>query len=200
MKQSITTLLTVFLFSSAFAQKIIPGDYGDGLKLSFDSTTKKVTGYFENYSGIDEQNSNPRFSCIFYIEGTATGQKFTIQTFYPTNRKDDVIQGTMEIITDKKVNIKLPKEHGGCWNVQDFAAEPVVFTLYASQKWRQIRYIDVAKAYFYNDKSESKRLKPYLVKGNFVFIEKIEGQSAYCTYIGKKTIRGWIKLLDMNVL
>ena len=64
MKQSITTLLTVLLLNSVFGQQIISGNYDSGLKLSFDSATNKVTGFFEDYTGMDNQTKNPRFSCI----------------------------------------------------------------------------------------------------------------------------------------
>ncbi|HWJ26164.1 MAG TPA: hypothetical protein VNS32_06455 [Flavisolibacter sp.] len=200
MKQLITTLLAVFLFHSVFGQQIISGNYDDGLKLSYDSVSKKITGYFEDYSGSDEQTNNPRFSCTFYLEGVVSGQRFTIKTYYPADKKDDLILGTMEIATNKKVSIKLPKEHGGCWNVQHFADRLVSFSLERSQTWMQIRYVNTAKAYFYSDNSEDKRLKSYLVIGNFVCIEKIEGSWAYCTYIGKKTTKGWLKLSDLNNL
>jgi hypothetical protein len=200
MKQLITTFLTVFLFNSLFGQGVISGEYDSGLKLSFDSTIKKITGYFEDYSGHDEQTNNPRFSCIFYIEGTVTGPKFTIKTFYPTGKKDDLIQGTFEIVTNNKVKIKLPKEHGGCWNVQHFSDKPVSFTLEEGQKWIQIRYVEAAKTFFHDDKSKERLLKSYLVRGNLIFVEKIEGQWAYCTYVGNKTTTGWLKLSDLNTL
>jgi hypothetical protein len=64
----------------------------------------------------------------------------------------------------------------------------------------QIRYVETAKTYFYSDKIEDKRLKAYLVKGNFVCIEKMDGQWAYCTFVGKKTTKGWLKLTDLNAL
>lgn len=200
MKQSITTLLTALLFNSLFGQHIVSGDYGDGLKLSFDSATKKLTGCFESYTGMDEQTKNPSFSCIFYLEGTVSGQKFTIKTYYPTDKQGDLIQGTIEIVTNKKVKIKLPKEHGGCWNVQPFADKPVGFTLETNQNCIQTRYVNADRAYFYSDKSDDKRLKSYLIKGNFICIEKIEGDWAYCIYVGKKTTKGWLKLSDLNTL
>jgi hypothetical protein len=200
MKQTITTLLVTFFVTSIFGQQFISGDYDTGLKLSYDSTNKKVTGYFEDYTGLGEQNSNPRFSCIFYIEGTVTGNKIDIKSYYPSDKGNDLIQGAIEILTDKKVKIKLLKEHGGCWNVQHFADEQVTFTLEKKQTWMQIRYVSVAKAYFYSGNSENQRLKSYLINGNFICIDKIEGQWAYCTYFGLKTTKGWLMLSDLNKL
>ena len=198
MKQSIVTLLVLILSLSTFGQQILSGDYSSGLILSFDSATKKVTGYFQNYTGSDEKTGNARFSCIFYIEGIATGKKFTIKTYFPTEKTEDLISGTMEIISDWQVKIKLPQEHGGCWNVQHFADEPVDFSLEEKQNWAQVRYVNVARAYFYSDRSDDKRMKSYIVKGDFVCIEKIEQGWAYCTYFGKKITKGWMKVAELN--
>jgi hypothetical protein len=71
MKQIILTFLVAFFATSCLGQMLISGDYGSGLKLAYDSAGKKLTGYFEDYSGLDAQN-NPMFSCIFYLEGSAT--------------------------------------------------------------------------------------------------------------------------------
>jgi hypothetical protein len=106
----------------------------------------------------------------------------------------------MEIVNNEKVKVKLPEEHGGCWNVQHFADEPAVFILEKSQKWIQIRYVDVHKAHFYSSKTDGKPMKAYLVRGNFVCVEKVEGLWAYCIYVGEKTTKGWLKLSDLNTL
>jgi len=81
MKKILTTLITILSAVVSFGQHPISGDYDIGLRLSYDSATKKVTGYFEDYTGMDETTHNPRFSCIFYIEGTATGRKFAVTTY-----------------------------------------------------------------------------------------------------------------------
>ena len=80
MKNILTALIILSFTDISFGQRIISGDYGSGLKLSYDSTDNIVTGYFEGYTGIDEKTSKPQFSCIFYIEGKVAGQKFGIST------------------------------------------------------------------------------------------------------------------------
>lgn len=198
-KQIISTLLVAFFVTSTLGQMIVSGDYGSGLKLSYDSANKKLTGYFEEYTGLDKQN-NAMFSCIFYIEGIATGQKIDIKTYYPKDKSSDLINGTIEFLPDNKVNIKLPKDHGGCWNVQNFADEAVTFTLFKKQPWTQIRYVSAGKTYFYGDNSGNKKLNSYLINGDFICIEKIEGLWAYCTYFGKKARKGWLMISDLNKL
>src|SRR5262249_43703361 len=141
-KRPLLTILTVLILGSAFGQRIISGDYDPALKLSYDSSTKKVTGYFEMYGGWDDQNKNPRFSCVFYIDGIMSGRKFNVNTYCPSDKLNDTIPGTMEIISKENVKIKLNEEQCGCWNVQHFADEPTPFTLKTKNNWVQIRYVE----------------------------------------------------------
>jgi hypothetical protein len=200
MKHSIATFLVIFFFTSTFGQQLISGDYGDGFKLCYDSATKKITGHFANYTGWDERTNTARFSCIFYLEGSVDGKKFDVKTYAPAEKNSDLINGTVELISNKEVKIKLAEEHGGCWNVQHFNDEPVDFSLEKSQPWIQVRYVNGAKANFYSDKSDDKKTKVYIVKGDVVCVEKIDKDWAYCTYFGKKECKGWIKIADLNVL
>ena len=200
MKQSITIILLVFFCSSLFGQPIISGDYDIGLKISYDSTSKKITGFYENSTGWDEKTNSPKFICAYYFEGIVTGKKIDINSYNPKYKKDDQIPGTIEIVTNSTVQIKLTDDHGGCWNVEHFTNRPVGFTLEKSQPWRQIRYVNAAKANFYSDKYDDKQMKAYLIMGDIVCIEKIDKEWAYCSYFGKKTIKGWLKLAELNNL
>jgi len=197
MKNLLTTITLLWLSNISFGQIIVSGEYDFGLKLAYDNKANKLTGYFENYTGLDEETGNPKFSCIFYIQGTITGSQFTVDTYYP-NGTGDIIKGNIQIINYKTVSIKLEEEHGGCWNVQHFADEQVKFSLEKPIAWSQIRFITTDKTYFYSDKSIDKKQKSYLVKNDFVCIDKIEGDWAYCTYYGKKITKGWIRTADLN--
>ena len=42
--------------------------------------------------------------------------------------------------------------------------------------------------------------KKYIIKGDIVYVEKIEGDWALCSYFGKKTTKGWLKVADLNQL
>lgn len=199
---TLVKIIFLFLISNySFAQEIIaPGEYDDGLKLAYDSNLHKITGYYESYTGWDEQTKNPRFSCIFYFEGTVTGTSAKLNTFYPTDKSNDLIQGTMAILNAKSVQIKLSEEHGGCWNVQHFTDEPVQFDLQLQTHWTQIRYVEAAKIYFYNSPNDMEKLPAYIIKGDVVCIEKIEKDWAYCYYFGEKITKGWIKTEGLNKL
>ncbi len=197
MKIILTTITLLWLSNISFGQTIVSGEYDSGLKLAYDSITNKLTGYFENYTGLDEETGNPKFSCIFYIQGTVTARQFTVDTYYP-NDSSDIIKGNIQIINDKSASIKLAEEHRGCWNVQHFADDQEKFSLEKHIAWTQIRFITSYKTYFYSDKSINKKLKSYIVKNDFVCIYKIEGDWAYCTYYGKTITKGWIKTADLN--
>jgi len=156
----VITILTILFFSNcSHEQKIKTGEYDSGLKLAYDNKTNVLTGYFESYTGLDEATNNPKFSCIFYITGSIEGNIFKIKTYYPSDKLDNAIFGTLELTDNKTIKIKLPEEHGGCWNVQHFADEPVEFTLVKDLVWVQIRYVTTPKTYFYSDKSLDKKQK-----------------------------------------
>ncbi len=180
-----------------FGQPIVSGQYNAGLKLAYDGKLNKLTGYLESYTGLDEATGTPKFSCIFYIQGAITGSQFTVDTYYP-NEKNDNIQGNMQLLNGTTVTIKLLQEHSGCWNVQHFADEQVKFSLEKPVAWKQIRFITSDKAYFYADKSIHKKQKSYIIKNDFVCIDRIEDNWAFCTFFGKTTRKGWIRIADLN--
>lgn len=199
MKYILMTYLLVCASNQLFGQRIQSGEYEFGLNLAFDTKSNKITGYFENYTGYDEQTKEPRFSCIFYIVGTLSDSQFSIETFYP-NEKEDHIKGNIQLINETTINIQLNEDHGGCWNVQHFAEEKVKFSLEKSFAWTQIRFVTSDKAYFYSNKSIETKQKVYVIKNDFVAVEKIEGDWAYCTFYDTKISKGWIKLSDLNVI
>lgn len=159
-----------------------------------------MTGFYENSTGWDEATNSPKFSCTFYIEGIKKGNTVRLNTHYPGEKKEEAIPGTLEIKDSATIQIALSEEHGGCWNVQHFTDEPVIFSLQNKNACVQIRYINVVKSPFYSEKSMKKKPKAYLVIKDIVFIKAIDEVWAYCTFFGKKTTKGWIKTADLNTL
>ena len=198
MKIILITLTVLFVSNICFGQKVLTGEYDLGLKIAYDNKINKLTGYFENYTGWDDATNTPSFSCVFYIEGVIEGNMVKIKTYYPTDKSEDIISGKLEIMDSITVKIKLLEEHGGCWNVQHFADEPMKFSLEKKIAWVQIRFINTEKTCFYSEKSIDKKQKSYLVKNDFVCIDKIIDDWAYCTYYGKKITKGWIRIEDLN--
>ena len=194
-----TTLALLLLPGICLGQKkIATGEYESGLKLAYDNKNNKLTGYFESHTGWDEATKAPRFSCIFYIEGVIEGNTVKIKSYYPADKSEDIISGTLEMLDSKTVEIKLPEEHGGCGNVQHFADEPVKFSFEKDMAWVLIRFATTNKAYFHADKSIEKKQKSYLVKNDFVCVDKIQDGWAFCAYHGKKITKGWIRTADLN--
>lgn len=198
MKHILTISFLSLITSPLFCQDLLSGKYDSGMFIAFDKQNAKITGYFENYTGWDEETKSPRFSCIFYIEGKVDSSIVTINTFYPEDKTTDRIIGSLRIDPDSAVSIKLPEEHGGCWNVHHFADSYTKFDLLHINDFIQIRYATSPKAYFYSDTLYDKKSKAYVVKNDFLFISKIMGDWAFCTFSGKKITSGWIKLEDLN--
>lgn len=198
-------LISIFfipLFSNmTFGQKIISGLYESGLQLAIDKNSGVITGYFNNQTGWNDESKKPDFSCIFYLEGHQDGNIFRIQTYYPLHQTAEPIRGIAKMIDENTVKIKLEEEHGGCWNVWQFSGDEGQFDLVNKQKWIQIRYVTSERTYFHTRNKEiSKRANAYLVKGDVVSIHRIEGEWAYCTYLGRVITRGWIRQSDLNAL
>jgi hypothetical protein len=60
------TLLLLLLLGTLplDSQRTMPGRY-EALHLAFNPRTNKVTGYFEQSGGYDENTGAPQFSCAF---------------------------------------------------------------------------------------------------------------------------------------
>ena len=202
MKNTMKYILTIsflsLISSHLFCQDLLSGEYDFGMNIAFDKQNSKVTGYFENYSGWDEETKSPRFSCIFYIEGKVDSSIVTIDTYYPGDKTEDKIIGSLKIESDCSLSIMLPVEHGGCWNVYHFVDSYTKFDLLHSNDFIQIRFVTSPKAFFYTDTLNDEKSKSYVIKNDFLYITEIQGEWAFCTFSGKKTTSGWIKLEELN--
>ncbi len=173
----------------------VSGKY-DGLLLAFDKEHQRLTGYFESYTGWDESFKAPRFSCIFYLEARQVSDSpVKIKTWYPGD--DTVIEGELTWSDDpSSVFIKLPTEHGGCWNVQPFAREKVLFELMEPTDWLSIEIVTAKKAYFYRSPSDKSKTRAYVIARDVIRVLKRKHDWVYAEYrhteTGKVT-RGWVK-------
>lgn len=105
----------------------------------------------------------------------------------------------MYLTDNTGISIVLDDEHGGCWNVQPFSNYAISFNLEKRENWKEIKYVTAEKTYFHNTKDDKTKRKGYVVKGDYLTVEKIEGGWAYCSYHGKTVTQGWIKLKDLNI-
>jgi len=191
-------LLFLFFSSGVHAQSLQPGIYQSGLMMGYDEANRKVTGVFEDASGWNEELKAPQFSCIFYVEGIVDGDTIPVVSYYPGEDDSDTITGTIVRLDAKTLLLRLDDDHGGCWNVSSFSNEPQLFELDQSHTWIQIRYVLKDKAWFYTDKSKGSKQKEYVIKYDFVCVERLEGAWAYCTFYSGVITRGWLRVEDLN--
>ncbi len=105
--------------------QVVSGDY-DSLLIGVDPAGGTITGYYANFTGLDESTGKPLFNCIFFLKGSMKGPPpYTIDTWFPADKtRKDLITGSLTPVESDgaaALKIKLPKEHGGCWNVEHFA-------------------------------------------------------------------------------
>jgi hypothetical protein len=191
--------LIVLIYPTLVQCQIKPGSYREGLNIAFNPTNKLITGFYEGYSGIDETTGEPIFSCIFYITGKCQNEESVIKTYYPLDKEEDIITGKLRIENDSTISIMLNEEHGGCWNVWSFVNDFSEFKLKKDENWLEIRFIDIEKAFFYSDKKEETKRKAYMIKGDVIYIDKIEKEWVHCKYYEKTVTEGWIKKESLNI-
>ena len=184
--------------SSDLGQNIRSGMYDYGLYLSYDSVSKKITGCYEDYSGWNEVVKAPQFSCVFYIEGNCIENSCQVSTYFPADFQDDRINGKIWLKDKDTIAMYLDGEHGGCGNSLTMTDAPQKFTLQRAMEWQQIRFVKSGKSYFYKDAFGSDRARAYLVKNDFLCIDKIAGNRAHGTYYGRVNTSGWIAIEDLN--
>lgn len=199
-------IIFCFLFLSYIpysqAQMVSSGIYSSGLNLAFDDLTGSVTGFYDNESGYDEKTGTAQFSCTFYFSGKAELNQSNIISFYPGDSVPDSIPGILELGTNDQLTIRLNSEHGGCWNVQSFTADPVSFSLYKAVSWSQIRYVTGSNVDLFIDERGTSAFNIKLPFGSVLGISEIKGGFAQCTLLNSAdaVISGWIKLNDLNLL
>lgn len=181
---------------------VLSGEYSE-LTLAYNPQNNLITGYFEDGTG-DNGDGGSQFSCMFYIEGKLVNNKAQIKTYSPLDvfpqDNDDLITGNLTVSASNKIALSLKEEHGGCTMVQHFADEPQKLSLDKKQNWIEIRFIKTEKAFFYANNNEQTKKKAYLVKGNIIYIDKIEDSWLHCTFLNADNhdTQGWIKSKETN--
>jgi hypothetical protein len=197
-KVRITLISILFIFHCFNISSQIPsGQYAPSLKLAYNRSNGKVTGYFNDQTGYDEETKQSRFICKFYLEGDFNSNEIEIITYYPSD-KTYVVKGTLVQLSPTEINIQLTEEHGGCGNVKHFSERPVRFELMDKSNWIEIRFVTNKRAYFYEKPTSEAPKKSYLTQDDILCIDQIEGNKAHCTYFGKTVSSGWVLLSDLN--
>jgi hypothetical protein len=175
---------------------VVSGDY-DGMLIGFNSATRIVTGYFDEYIG---GKPGPTFSCIFYLTGKFNGSSARISTYFPDAPAGDLIKGELVLETRLKFKVRLPEEHGGCEQVGHFADDdrPAEFTLRTRHPWNSIAVVKSAKAHFFDAPASGTHRKAYVVKGDGVGVRASQPGWLQVDYVdGQKVVSGWIRQSDV---
>ncbi len=190
----------VLMFTMASGLSAAPrsGIYNDVLRLAYDAERKKLTGYYEDYTGWDEKTNSPSFSCVFYFAASDVYQSpVTIKSWFPGMKDSDLIEGRLQWSDDREnLTIRLKEEHGGCWNVQHFSDESVSFKLTEQADWVEIRVVKTSKAFFYRKPELGAKKRAYVIAGDVIMVSKHQAGWVYAEYEnydhGKLT-KGWIR-------
>jgi hypothetical protein len=175
----------------------ISGNYGN-LSIAYDSSQNRITGYFNDATGWDDELQEPKFTCTFYINGYYTDSSSQITSFYPGDSINQ-IKGFIKNVTPHAINLKLEEEHGGCWNVAPLDSTGHTFTLESENNCLSIRYVKTEKAYFHSKPSKKGLLESFLVHHDIVYVYYIKDDWVYVQfYNGEKQTDGWIKVSDLN--
>ena len=196
--RSILIALTVALCSEwvAAAENLLTvasGDYGDGMLIGFNPSTKALTGYFSSETGQGQ------FSCIFYLKGKLTGSPAAISTYFPET-PDDKIKGQLVLTASNSFKVRLSTEPGGCWNVLHFADDslPAEFTLVAKHPWVSVAVVRSGRAFFFDAPTAAVHRKSYVVKGDGVGVRTVKPGWLEVDFVaGEKVVSGWIRQADV---
>jgi hypothetical protein len=180
--------------AGAAPSTIASGAYENALLIGVDPASGAVTGYFDMTQG-----GQPSFSCIFYLKGRLAGRTAAVDTFYPDDRKGDLIRGTLTSEGPGKVRLALPSEHGGCGNLWHFAdaGQPADFALQGARPWTSVRVVRAAKAYF-SPTPGAPHGKAYIVKGDGIGVRAAQGGWVQADFVGDtRTSSGWLRDADL---
>ncbi|MCY7271232.1 MAG: hypothetical protein LH485_04150 [Sphingomonas bacterium] len=157
-----------------------------------------MSGYYSSSTGRGQ------FSCIFYFSGTLRKGRARIDSYFPGALPSDHISGIATLTRGGAAIIALEKEHGGCWNVQHFADKSYLakFQLAAPYRWRSIRVVRAARAYFYDAPGIPKHRAAYVVRGDGVGVLASANESnrewIKVDFVGEPNSQsGWLRKSDL---
>ncbi len=206
MRKFILFLLAVVLLlghAPVVLAQAISGDSPE-FSIAIDNKTKVITGYYNAFVGFDNPSDGPQFSCIYFLKGKAIGkQPYEIVTWFPGNSNLEApIKGHIKFTASKEkhfVTIKLQEDHGGCWNVQQFASDGgAELELDRIGNWKAIRIVSAKRAYFHSAAKPAARQKAYVTEGDPLRVFTGKSGWLYAEYLnadGNKTL-GWLKESD----
>jgi hypothetical protein len=176
---------------------------GDGIVVAVDPSTHAITGYYNSGTG-DDGAGGPQFSCTFYLRGTAQGKPpYRITTWFPADPAH-VIEGDLKFSVDAKartVTVGLKEEHGGCWNVQHFAAKEggATLQLETTGAWTSVRVASAKHTHFYAAPDAPQPQRSFVTTGDALTVSETRAGWVHATFTNpdNKSTSGWIREADL---
>ena len=184
---------------------IISGYYDMSLAIAYDKESKKISGYYEDFSGWDNSTNSPRFDYSFYLEGIYEGSNLIkIRGWYPQEdlSDEDIISGILKLSDKKdKLYIKLDEDSESYLNIQYFIDKFVEFELDSNGKeWKEIRFVKSEKTHFYSKADEQYKMNSYVIRNDVLKVIKRKFDWSYIEYKNRDSgeiYKAWVKNSDL---
>jgi len=195
--------LAAWLLSPPIATAQDSSGEGDGIVVAVDPATRAITGYYHSGTG-DDGAGGPQFSCTFFLRGSAQGKPpYRITTWFPADPAH-AIEGDLKFAGDagaRTVTIRLAQEHGGCWNVQHFAANEGGATLQIDRtgSWTSVRVASARKARFHATPDAGQPQRSFVTTGDPLKVSETRAGWVHATFTNPddKSTSGWIREADL---
>jgi hypothetical protein len=185
---------------------VVSGKYNNGV-LSLAHDGQLVSGYYANgrYAG------NPNFGCSFYFYGRSNDQidfrKIKIVIINPFNLLEKLREGTLKIHDEEDIfSLVADLNANDCWDQElgfvEIGKDPGIgFVLSEEKPWLEIRVAASERVYFHDSTAVGEKRQAYVIKGDPLFISKVQGEWLLATFIGQKSeVNGWVKRADTKGL
>jgi hypothetical protein len=172
------------------------GDYGL-FEIAVDPKTNRVTGYYVSQTGLSPDGHGSMFSCIFYLTGKKEGNRASIQTYYPADKKREIISGEIIFIPEQEaLRIKLKESPPGSMACPDVVQGDLqVRNSKPESEWLEIRVVKAPRAHFFETPEATAPRKTYVVEGDGVEVLEKRLGWVLATFRGKN--KGWLKEKDL---
>jgi hypothetical protein len=137
------------------------------------------------------------FSCIFYLTGKKEGNRASIQTYYPADKKREIISGEIIFIPEQEaLRIKLKESPPGSMACPDVVQGDLqVRNSKPESEWLEIRVVKAPRAHFFETPEATAPRKTYVVEGDGVEVLEKRLGWVLATFRGKN--KGWLKEKDL---
>ena len=195
---SVLILFFSFSVTAAMPGWNASGIYGE-LQIGVDPKTNVVTGYYVSGTGVSPDGSGPQFSCIFYLTGKKEGEKASVETYFPGDKKREIIPGELQFLPEAGIGpalrLKMKALPGGCAMVAPTLKEGEQMTRTKAGEWVEIRVVKAKRAHFFESPEAVAPRKTYVVQGDGVQVYESRPGWVLADFEGRN--KGWLKEEDL---